>query len=271
LKEPIVLRRRKHPSWVLVQTEEMGYKLQSKLSIETQPINTKHLFEQLCTESKLLEGWLEVKKNRGTSGIDGQTIGSFKTELHEEIRQLKEELESWLYTPQPVRRVEIPKPDGSVRHLGIPCVRDRVVQTTLKQLIEPILEGLFSPNSYGFRPGRNQRQAVEAAQKIVASGKNYIVDIDLSKFFDRVNQDRLVSKLSNLIEDKRIIRLIGKTLRSGVMQEGMIMATKEGTVQGSPLSPLLSNLVLDELDKELEIRGLEYCRFADGTPVQAWN
>lgn len=237
--------------------------MQSKLDIEELPIDSEHLFEQLCTERRLLEGWREVKRNRGSSGSDGQTIGDFETRLHEEIKQLKEELENWQYKPQPVRRVEIPKPDGGTRLLGVPCIRDRVLQSAIKQLLEPILDPLFSPNSYGFRPGRNQRQAVESAQRIIESGKGYVVDIDLSKFFDRVNQDKLVRSLSNIITDKKIVRLVGIILRSGVMQEGVIIPTTEGTVQGSPLSPLLSNLVLDALDKEIESRGLEHCRFAD--------
>lgn len=237
--------------------------IQGKLNFEALPIYSNHLFEQLCTERKLLEGWREVKRNRGTSGIDGQTVETFNKALHEEIKRLKEELESWRYKPKPVRRVEIPKPDGGVRLLGVPCIRDRIVQTTIKQLLEPILDPLFSANSYGFRPGKNQRQAVETAQKIVQSGKGFVVDIDLSKFFDRVNQDRLISRLGSIIEDKRILRLVGLTLRSGVMKDGIFTGTPEGTTQGSPLSPLLSNLVLDELDKEIEGRGLEHCRFAD--------
>ena len=210
-----------------------------------------------------MQGWREVRKNRGTSGIDGQTIELFELHLQEEIKQLRQELISWTYKPQPVRRVEIPKPDGGVRCLGVPSIRDRVVQTTIKQLLEPILEPLFSDNSYGFRPGRSQRQAVESAQKIVESGKCFVVDIDLSKFFDRVNQDRLIGRLGKIIGDKRILRLVGMTLRSGVMKDGVVSPTPEGTTQGSPLSPLLSNLVLDELDKEIESRGLEFCRFAD--------
>jgi len=145
----------------------------------------------------------------------------------------------------------------------VPCIRDRVVQATLKLILEPLLDPTFSDNSYGFRPGRNQRQAVESAQRIVQSGKEYVVDIDLSKFFDRVQHDRLIERLSRFIPDKRILRIIGMILRSGVMKEGLVSPTTEGTVQGSPLSPLLSNVVLDELDKELERRGLEFCRFAD--------
>jgi group II intron reverse transcriptase/maturase len=165
----------------------------------------------------------------------------------------------------PVRRVEIPKPGkgAGVRLLGVPCVGDRVVHATLKLLLEPILDPTFSDHSYGFRPGFNQQQGVEAAQRLVKSGKEYVVDIDLSKFFDRVNHDRLIYLLSGHVTDKRILRLIGMILRSGVMVAGTVQLTKEGTVQGSPLSPLLSNVVLDELDKELERRGLEFCRFAD--------
>jgi RNA-directed DNA polymerase len=240
--------------------------LQSKMNLDLLPIDSKHLFEQLCTERRLLEGWREVRRNRGTSGSDGQTIETFEAKLREEIKQLKGELENWKYKPQPVRRIEIPKPDAvgtEVRLLGVPCIRDRVVQTAIKQLLEPILDPKFSEQSFGFRPGRNQQQAVETAQKIVQSGKTYVVDIDLSKFFDRINQDRLLGRLGKEIEDKRILRLVGMTLRSGVMKDGMVTATPEGATQGSPLSPLLSNLVLDELDKEIERRGLEHCRFAD--------
>jgi RNA-directed DNA polymerase len=227
-------------------------------------IDSKHLFEELCTERSLLRGWREVKRNRGASGLDGQTIETLGSRLSEEIKQLQEELVNWTYKPKAVRRVEIPKPDGAgVRLLGVPCIRDRVVQTTIKQLLEPILDPLFSENSYGFRPGKNQEQAVIAAQKIVQSGKSYIVDIDLSKFFDKIHQDRLVGRLGKIIEDKRILKLVGMTLRSGVMIDGVIIPTTEGSTQGSPLSPLLSNLVLDELDKEIEARGLEFCRFAD--------
>ena len=142
-------------------------------------------------------------------------------------------------------------------------MRDRVVQATLKILLEPIFEPGFSPNSYGFRPGRSSHQAVEAAQQIVNSGKPYVVDIDLSKFFDRINHDRLISRMSEKVTDKRILRLVGLMLRSGVMINGVVSPSDEGTMQGGPLSPLLSNIVLDELDRELEKRGLEFCRFAD--------
>jgi group II intron reverse transcriptase/maturase len=227
-------------------------------------IEEQSLFEALCTVELLEAGFRRVKKNKGSPGVDGVTIVEFGSRLSEELSQLKEELESWTYKPSPVRRVEIPKPGGKgIRLLGVPTVRDRVVHATLKELLEPIFEPLFSDHSYGFRPERNQRQAVEAAREIVAGGKPYVVDIDLSKFFDRIHHDRLISRLSQHVTDKRILRLIGILLRSGIMANGLVTPSTEGAVQGSPLSPLLSNIVLDELDKELERRGLEFCRFAD--------
>jgi len=228
-------------------------------------VDNRSLFEKLCSPEQLRQGFKAVRKNRGAPGVDGVTVDAFEQDLEQELARLNQELEQWSYKPKPVRRVEIPKPgkDAGIRLLGVPCVRDRVVQATLKLILEPILDPGFSDNSYGFRPGRNQRQAVEAAQRIVKTGKEYVVDIDLSKFFDRVHHDRLISRLSTLIPDKQILRLIGMTLRSGVMKDGLVSPTREGTPQGGPLSPLLSNVVLDELDKELERRGLEFCRFAD--------
>ena len=229
----------------------------------TLPIDEPSLFDRLCSLALLKAAFKEVRKNKGAPGIDGVTIKDFENNLVEKLGQLKEDLLNWHYKPAPVRRVEIPKPAGGVRLLGVPCVRDRVVQAGIKLLLEPILEKQFSDNSFGFRPKRNQRQAVEQAQRIAQSGKAYVVDIDLSKFFDRINHDRLISQLSQYTDDKRILRLIGMTLRSGIMKDGAVTPSTKGTTQGSPLSPLLSNLVLDKLDKELERRGLEFCRFAD--------
>ncbi len=227
-------------------------------------LDETRLFEELCTVERLESGFRRVKKNKGSPGVDGVTIPEFEASLIEELSRLKEELEGWTYKPSPVRRVEIPKPGGKgIRLLGVPTVRDRVVHATLKELLEPIFEPLFSDHSYGFRPERNQRQAVEAARAIVAGGKRYVVDIDLSKFFDRIHHDRLIACLRLQVADKRILRLIGQLLRSGIMANGLVTPSTEGAVQGSPLSPLLSNIVLDELDKELERRGLEFCRFAD--------
>jgi len=222
------------------------------------------LFERVCSFEELKLAFEAVKKNGGAPGVDGVTVQDFKGNLYQELSQLKKDLESWTYEPSPVRRVEIPKPDSTgVRLLGIPTVRDRVLHAAIKAVLEPIFDPLFSNNSYGFRPKRNQKQAVLAAQQIVQSGKEYVVDIDLAQFFDKIHHDRLVYRLSLTIQDKRILRLIGLTLRSGIMKDGVVSATTEGSVQGSPLSPLLSNVVLDELDRELEKRGLEFCRFAD--------
>jgi len=223
-----------------------------------------NLFERICSLETLRQGFKAVKANGGAPGIDGITCKEFEGRIQQELPQLKKELESWTYLPQPVRQVDIPKPDKSgTRKLGVPCVRDRVLHAAIKIVLEPILDPLFSRNSYGFRPNIGQWQAVRAAQQIVQSGKEYTVDIDMSTFFDRVHHDRLIHRLSLHIEDKRVLRLIGLILRSGIMKDGIVSATNEGTVQGSPLSPLLSNVVLDELDKELEKRGLEFCRFAD--------
>jgi group II intron reverse transcriptase/maturase len=230
----------------------------------SQLIEEPRLFENLCSTLYLGIGFILVKRNRGKPGIDGVSIADFEANLDEELSQLQQELSNWTYQPSPVRRVEIPKPGGKgMRLLGIPTVRDRVVQATLKLLLEPIFDPHFSPHSYGFRPGRSQHQAVEAAQRIVNSGKPYVVDIDLSKFFDRIHHDRLIARMGEKVTDKRILRLVGLMLRSGIMLNGVVIPSQEGAMQGGPLSPLLSNIVLDELDQELERRGLEFCRFAD--------
>lgn len=224
----------------------------------------QRLFERICSTEELQLAFKAVKRNGGAPGVDGVSIDEFEENLLQELSLLKKELESWTYESSPVRRVEIPKSGGAgVRLLGIPTTRDRVLYASIKAVIEPLFEPLFSESSYGFRPKRNQRQAVEAAQKIVQSGKEYTVDLDLSNFFDCISHDRLIHRLGLTITDKRVLRLIGITLRSGIMKDGMVSASMKGSVQGSPLSPLLSNVVLDELDKELERRGLEFCRFAD--------
>lgn len=226
--------------------------------------DTTSLYDTLCDSHALHEGFRLVRENQGSAGIDDVAIADFEAQLEIELRQLQQELSNWTYKPKPVRRVEIPKSGGNgVRLLGVPTVRDRVVHATLKLLLEPFFDPYFSAHSYGFRPNRNQKQAVEAARRIVVSGKPYVVDIDLSKFFDRINHNRLIYRLSQRIDDKRILRLIGLLLRSGIAWEGKVISSQEGAIQGSPLSPLLSNIILDELDKELERRGLEFCRFAD--------
>ena len=230
---------------------------------ETNLPNKEPLFERVSSKDALLIAFRAVKRNKGAPGIDGVTIEAFEKRLDEELLRLSEELRQWSYYPKPVRSVEIPKPSGGVRKLGIPTVRDRVVQASVKAALEPTLDPLFSENSYGFRPGRSQKDAVQVAQRHVQAGRRYVVDIDLAQFFDRIQHDRLVTRLALFIDDKRILRLIGMMLRSGVMRDGLVQPTTEGSTQGSPLSPLLSNVVLDELDKELEARGLRFCRYAD--------
>ena len=220
-------------------------------------------FGSFCSQEALKEAFRAVKRNKGAPGIDAIRVEDFEANLEQEIAKLQKELQDWTYCPSPVRRVEIPKPSGGIRALGVPTVRDRVVQTAIKNILEPIFEPTFSDSSYGFRPGRNQQQAVQAAQRIVQGGKEIVVDIDLSKFFDRIHHDRLIARIKALMPDTRILRLIGKLLRSGIMHDGLVSPSTEGAPQGGPLSPLLSNIVLDELDKELERRGLEFCRYAD--------
>lgn len=234
------------------------------IQLKFEDLHEKSIFDKILDINNLRSAFASVKKNKGAPGIDGITIEEYEQNLEEKLKQLRQEVQSWSYKPTPVKRVEIPKPNGKgTRNLGIPIVKDRVLHMAIKQVLEPILDPTFSKNSYGFRPGRNQQQAVQEAKRIVESGKEFVVDIDLSKFFDRIHHDRLIHRLKEHIADTRVLRLIGMILRSGVMIDGIKSPTEEGSVQGSPLSPLLSNVVLDELDKELEQRGLEFCRFAD--------
>lgn len=228
------------------------------------------LFADICALETLREAFKSVKRNKGAPGLDGITIERYEEDLERSLNQLRREVMSWTYKPTPVKRVEIPKQGGKgVRLLGIPIIKDRVLHMAIKMVLEPIIDPAFSENSFGFRPERNQQQAVQQAQKIVQSGKEYVVDIDLSKFFDRINHDRLIYRLKGHIQDSRILRLIGMILRGGIMIDGVKTPSEEGSVQGSPLSPLLSNVVLDELDKELEKRNLEFCRFADDSNIFA--
>lgn len=232
-----------------------------QLKLEIEP---RKLFERIITREELTRAYYAVRANKGAPGIDGMTVETFGAHLQEELNRLIEEVTTWNYRPQPVRRVMIPKPGSTQeRPLGIPCVRDRVLQYAIKAVIEPRYEKDFSESSYGFRPNRRQQQALDRAKALVQEGKEWVVDIDLENFFGTINHDRLMATLSEKIDDKRVLRLIGMILRSGVMVNGTREATTEGSVQGSPLSPLLSNIVLDELDKELERRGLSFCRWAD--------
>jgi RNA-directed DNA polymerase len=204
-----------------------------------------------------------VKSNKGSAGIDGMTVDELPSHLKEHWPAIREQLLSGTYKAQPVRRVEIPKPDGGVRQLGIPTVLDRMIQQAVMQVLQRRWDPGFSEHSHGFRPGRSAHQAVAKAQKYLADGKRWVVDLDLEKFFDRVNHDRLMAAVARRVADKRALRLIRAFLAAGVMEDGLVSPVDEGAPQGGPLSPLLSNLVLDELDRELERRGLCFVRYAD--------
>jgi group II intron reverse transcriptase/maturase len=204
-----------------------------------------------------------VESNKGAAGMDGMEVKDLSGYLKLHWKEVRETLESGKYRPSPVRRVEIPKPDGGVRQLGIPTVLDRLIQPAIAQVITPMFEAVFSPYSYGFRPGRSAHQAVQKSQEYIQEGYDWVVDIDLEKFFDRVNHDMLMARVARVLKDKRVLKLIRAYLNSGVMVNGVVMETEEGTPQGGPLSPLLSNIMLSDLDRELEGRGHKFVRYAD--------
>jgi len=219
--------------------------------------------EAVVARENLLEAYARVMSNKGAAGVDEMPVERLKPYLQEHWAQIKAELLKGAYQPQAVRCVEIPKPNGGVRQLGIPTVVDRLIQQALHQVISPLFEPNFSESSYGFRPGRSAQQAVSAAREYVAEGRRWVVDLDLEKFFDRVNHDIMMSRLARRIRDKRVLGLIRRYLQAGMMTGGIVSQRTEGTPQGGPLSPLLSNVLLDELDKELERRGHKFCRYAD--------
>lgn len=219
--------------------------------------------EQAVSHEKVVAALRAVQRNAGAAGIDGMTVKQLEPHLRRHWESVRAKLLAGTYTPSPVRRVEIPKPTGGTRALGIPTVLDRFVQQLVLQELQPIFEPLFSEHSYGFRPGRSAHDAVRAAREFVRQGKSWVVDIDITKFFDRVHHDKLMHRIGQVVRDKRLLRLIGSYLRSGVLVEGVVLATAEGTPQGGPLSPLLANIYLDALDKELERRGLAFSRYAD--------
>jgi group II intron reverse transcriptase/maturase len=221
------------------------------------------LWEQVWARQNLLTALKRVEGNGGAPGIDGMTVKDLRSYLKEHWLEIRVALESGAYKPSPVRRVEIPKPDGGVRLLGIPSVIDRLLQQAIAQVLTPIFERKFSPHSYGFRPGRSAHDAIKQAQEYVQVGNEWVVDIDLEKFFDRVNHDMLMARVAREVKDKQVLKLIRAYLESGVMVNGVVMETEEGTPQGGPLSPLLSNIMLDDLDKELEKRGHKFVRYAD--------
>ena len=220
--------------------------------------------EEVCERENLERALQQVKANKGSPGIDGMTVEELPGYLQQHWPAIREQLLNETYEPKPVRRVEIPKPDGGgMRKLGIPTVLDRYVQQAVMQVLQRQWDPTFSNHSYGFRPGRSAHQAVAKAQQYVAEGHGWCVDLDLEKFFDRVNHDKLMGQIARRVEDKRLRKLIRAFLNAGVMENGLVSPSVEGTPQGGPLSPLLSNLVLDELDRELERRGHCYVRYAD--------
>jgi len=223
----------------------------------------EQLMEEVCERENCKQALARVKSNKGSPGIDGMTVEQLPGHLKEQWPAIREQMLSGTYKPQPVRRVEIPKPDGGVRELGIPTVLDRFIQQAVMQVMQRRWDGTFSDHSYGFRPGRSAHQAVEKAQEYLAEGYRWVVDLDLEKFFDRVNHDRLMARIARRVSDKRMLKLIRAFLTAGVMEGGLVRPVDEGTPQGGPISPLLSNIVLDELDQELEKRGLRFVRYAD--------
>lgn len=224
---------------------------------------TDRLMEEVCERENVNKALRRVIANQGSPGIDGMTVDKLRDHLIEHWPAIREQLIAGKYKPSAVKRVTIPKPDGGERKLGIPTALDRLIQQAILQVLQPIWDSAFSDRSYGFRPGRSAHQAVAKAQEYIGQGKTIVVDMDLEKFFDRVNHDILMSRIARKVADKRLLKLIRAYLTAGVMENGLVSPTDEGTPQGGPLSPLLSNIMLDDLDKELERRGHSFVRYAD--------
>ncbi|RIJ62783.1 group II intron reverse transcriptase/maturase, partial [Rummeliibacillus sp. POC4] len=220
------------------------------------------LMSQILSRENMLQALKRVEKNKGSHGVDMMPVQNLRQHIVENWLTIKEQILMGTYKPQPVRRVEIPKPDGGVRLLGIPTVTDRLIQQAVAQVLSRIYDPTFSNHSYGFRPNRSAHDAIREAKGFIREGYRWVVDMDLEKFFDKVNHDRLMGTLAKRIHDKPLLKLIRKYLQSGVMINGVVMDTNQGTPQGGPLSPLLSNIVLDEFDKELEKRGHKFVRYA---------
>ena len=223
----------------------------------------EQLMEVVCEHENLKQALRRVLSNKGGPGVDGMTVKQLAGHLRKHWPEIEAQLLAGAYKPQPVKRVEIPKPGGGVRKLGIPTVLDRFIQQAILQVLQARWDPTFSEHSFGFRPGRSAHQAIAQAQKYISAGYRWVVDIDLEKFFDRVNHDKLMGQVAKRVKDKRVLRVIRAFLNAGVMEEGLVSPTEEGTPQGGPLSPLLSNLVLDALDRELERRGHRFVRYAD--------
>jgi group II intron reverse transcriptase/maturase len=226
-------------------------------------ISTDTLLESIMSKRNLFEAYKRVKKNKGSHGIDGMRVDELLPYIEAHVNQLIESLLDGTYKPKPVRRVEIPKPDGGIRLLGVPTVLDRMIQQAIATKLNDIFEPVFSDNSFGFRPKRSCHMALKKSKEFINEGNKVVVDMDLEKFFDRVNHDILMNRIARKVTDKRVLKLIRKYLVSGIMQNGIVVKSEEGTIQGGPLSPLLSNVLLDDLDKELERRGHKFVRYAD--------
>src|SRR6516162_2766301 len=236
----------------------------SAVSEPERPANTCRIMEEVCEPANLKEALRQVRSNKGSAGVDRMTVDQLGDYLKQHWPAIRDRLLNGTYEPKPVRRVEIPKPDaGGVRKLGIPTVLERFIQQAVMQVLQRQWNPTFSDHSYGFRPGRSAHQAVAQAQQYIADGYGWVIDLDLEKFFDRVNHDKLMGQIAKRVEDKRLRKLIRAFLNAGVMENGLVSPSVEGTPQGGPLSPLLSNLVLDELDRELERRGHYHVRYAD--------
>lgn len=219
--------------------------------------------ERILSRENLLLALKRVESNKGSHGIDGMSVESLRRHLYENWETLRSSLRESTYQPSPVRRVEIPKPNGGVRLLGIPTVTDRFIQQAITQVLVPIFDPMFSEQSYGFRPNKRGHDAVRKAKEYIKEGNRWVIDIDLEKFFDKVNHDKLMGILVKQIKDRNLLKLIRKYLQAGVMINGVVYDTEEGAPQGGPLSPLLSNIILNELDVELESRGHKFVRYAD--------
>jgi len=225
------------------------------------------LMEEIVSRGNMMAAYSRVKANKGAAGVDKMPVSAMMDYLRKEWDRIKEELLEGAYLPQPVLKVEIPKPGGGTRMLGIPTVLDRLIQQAVHQVLSPMFDQDFSDHSYGYRPGRSAQQAVQAARRHVVSGRRWVVDLDLEKFFDRVNHDVLMSLVKRKVKDRRVLSLIDRYLKAGMFEGGLVSVRQEGTPQGGPLSPLLSNILLDELDKELEVRGHTFCRYADDSNI----
>ena len=245
------------------EIEEVPSSSPARIIEPTREMRYDHLMEQVVERNNLLQALHRVERNKGAAGIDGMAVKSLRSYLLDNWSHIREELLNGTYQPLPVRRVEIPKPDGGIRLLGIPTVLDRLIQQALLQVLTPIFDPKFSPLSFGFRPGRSAHDAVKTARSFIRQGFRFVVDMDLEKFFDRVNHDILLAKLANVISDKPVLRLIRRYLQAGILVNGCKVVSEEGTPQGGPLSPLLANIMLDDLDKELRNRGHRFVRYAD--------